>query len=146
MYSNTNLDNLIYFVRTYCIGIFRSFFIQSPGDFKSYIGMFSLIVVPDWNHFQSCFCRKTKLLFSEIPSKYHTWYIRVRLRKKFCLAFHQICTLTSRSQNIFNILLYYAWGKWYFRSKICQFGPIQASCTKLKKSEWIRTEDRHRIT
>ena len=32
---------------------------------------------------------------------------RVRLRKIFCLAFHQRCTLTPRSQNIFYILLHF---------------------------------------
>ena len=30
------------------------------------------------------------------------------------------------------VLLYDACGKWYFQSKIGQFGPIQASRTKLK--------------
>ena len=66
-------------------------------------------------------------------------YIRVSLRKNFCLAFHQRCTLTPRSQNIFHILLYQACGKWYFQSKIGRFGPIQASRTKLKNGVSLST-------
>ena len=40
-------------------------------------------------------------------------YIRLRLKKLFALEFLQRCPLAPRSQNIFNILLYRACGKWY---------------------------------
>ena len=38
---------------------------------------------------------------------------RLRLKKLFALEFLQRCPLAPRSQNIFNILLYRACGKWY---------------------------------
>ena len=65
--------------------------------------------------------------------------IRLSLKKLFALEFHQRCRLAPRSQNIFYILLYYARGKWYFQSKIGQFGPIQASCTKLENGVSLST-------
>ena len=72
-------------------------------------------------------------------SNIQTIYIRLRLKKLFALEFLQRCPLAPRSQNIFNILLYQACGKWYFQSKIGQFGPIQASRTKLKNGVSLST-------
>ena len=47
--------------------------------------------------------------------------------------------MTSQSQDIFSILLYYAYGKWYFQSNIGRFGLIQASRTKLENGVSLST-------
>ena len=66
-------------------------------------------------------------------------HTRLSLKKLFALEFHQRCRLAPWSQNILYISLYYAHGKWYFQSKIGQFGPIQASRTKLENGVSLST-------